>query len=286
MDDSAQNPQQTNIPSQPQPIPPSMPPPTPFVPSQPTPTTPVPPQQPQASESNIPPSFEQQPPVPPTSHKSKIMLLLLGVVVILIAAFAGIYFMNMSKTTLKQTPTPVAEILTATPTPDPTLTWTTYVNTTHNFSLKYPPTATLEDEKTLGNRPNEDYIVIANQIEVRVTELDPFKCAGVCPIVEEKSEKTTIANLPTTKISGTVKALSGNVAQSLERVVIQNGTKYYIFDLYELERKLTTPAPTNKTPGKIAPDKLLLFNQILSTFKLTQPATPTSQAASTSGSPQ
>lgn len=250
----------------------------------------MPPQQPQASIPPTPPTFEQSqtpPATPPvSSHKSKLLLLLLGVVVVLLAAFGGIYFLNTNRASQTPTPTPVVAKPTMTPTPDPTVGWKTYADPIHNYSLKYPPTATFEDEKTLGNRPNEDYIVIANQLEVRVTELDPFKCTGECPIVEEKNEKITIANLPATKVSGTVKAIGGNIAQSIDRVVFQNGKKYYIFDFYELERKLTTPVPTNKTPGKIAADKVLLLNQILPTFTLTKVSAPTSPAASTSGTTQ
>ncbi len=190
---------------------------------------------------------------------------MLGVLLLLGIGAGVYYFTNQQPTTdnsLLKTISPTVQ-----PTIDPTAEWKTYTNSTHGFLLKYPTTITLQEESELFGRRDEDYILLANQIEVRVTSFNPLNCRGDCPVIE-KQEQVTVAGYPATKVFGYIGAVGGNIPQRYQSVVLEKNKKYYVFDIYELEREMVSP-PDDIELGEIPAYKLALFNQILSTFKFT-----------------
>ncbi|MBI2103646.1 hypothetical protein HYT59_01435 [Candidatus Woesebacteria bacterium] len=90
------------------------------------------PEQPvQAAETAQPTATE------PTKSRlnKKLVTIVAGIILLLIAGGAAAYFLVFkNQATPSPTPTPTAES-----TPDPTADWKTYIDSIHNFSIKYPP---------------------------------------------------------------------------------------------------------------------------------------------------
>lgn len=91
------------------------------------------------------PAMEQPPTEPPAPsfreklkiHKFKIIGGIFGILVFAGAVF-GAYKFGQRQAQPAAQPTPTPEVV-ATPTPDPTANWKTYIDTVYNYSIKYPP---------------------------------------------------------------------------------------------------------------------------------------------------
>lgn len=94
-----------------------------------------------------------QPPITPPIEGSKPnrLVLILSILFIIALAAAGFfgfkYYQSNQEPAATEQPTPSpSEVLTKEDTPDPTANWKTYIDPTHNFTLKYPPNYSVSGE--------------------------------------------------------------------------------------------------------------------------------------------
>ncbi len=210
-------------------------------------------------DENISPQTQQQPAAQPAIEESPSrgwIKWVLFIIIAVIISSAATYFVFQSKSQ-NQTPKPVTQIAPS-PTPtDATANWKTYTNNVFKYSLKYPSEMTIDEKDPL-------FVWIGKQVYVTVSNTNPETCRGDCPVIEGATD-VVAGGLKARKISGYVGAVGGSTPQTYQTVVIPYNNSFYKFTLYELERdSIENPS---RQLGTIASDKIVLFNQILSTFR-------------------
>ncbi|MEK7499008.1 MAG: hypothetical protein AAB649_00185 [Patescibacteria group bacterium] len=217
-------------------------------------------QSPPATDPSIPsvPS-SSPPPVSTPPHTSYVPKLLVVAVLFLTLGLGAGFILNKYVSAPKPTPAPVVTT-SPSPTPDPTANWNIYVDPYRQYSFKYPKTYSLDETA----RP-----YLNRNITWSYENISFSDCRGDCPFIKS-SEKTSLGGKAATKISGYIGSVGGNIPQSFVAYEIPSGNKYFIFEIEALPFMLTGEeyAKYNQADiQQIKSEDLLVFDQILSTFK-------------------
>lgn len=188
------------------------------------------------------------------------LLIILGVILVLILGLVVAYLFGKNGPIANNKNAEVS----ATPAPDPTKNWKTYSNS-EEYSIKYPTNWTLQNTNSLvkifpseaaQNETSSPYISIS------VAKLNPINCNDNCSDFSKTEEIKVNRYLATRYIQEDGK-LDKKCNCSSEKVVVKNGSTYYLFTLYG---QPSTDLSVN--PESISNDNAEIFYEILSTLEL------------------
>lgn len=195
-------------------------------------------------------------------------LLIVILIILLFVIIASSFFWGKRLLTLFSKTNPIPTITPKiTITPDLTADWKTYINNDFGYSLKYPENLSLEEmgvDTIVINGKFARWIWIDKQIHITISDKNPNVCLGDCPIVESQ-ENIKINNLSGQKLTGYIGSVGGNIPQRYYEIILPRNNLFYIFTLYEL--KNDSIKSQYRKIGNIFPDKIELFNKIVSTVK-------------------
>ncbi len=221
----------------------------------------------------------QQPTAPEKKSGNTFNKILLALVVVILIAGVGCggYYLGtkQSNSSMQQSAKPIVTLVpTATPTPDPTASWSTYTNDKYGYSVKYPSALTTHEDntyyhyvdfKTPSNEPVLPTFLTAvisdtfNAKDIAVYNYMSSDFINLFSTMQNGQSTTsggaTFTKLPDTIVNGqsalTIEVATGTYKQ--HRVYVKsNGNIYMISNSY------TTPEELNN------------FALFLSTFKLTK----------------
>lgn len=227
----------------------------------------------QPTVNSYPPAPQDPTPTHPLPrHMPKtiaIIAIILLLILLLSGAALGIY--NLGKKSAAPTPTPTASN-TPTPTPDPTANWQTYQG--NGFILKYPPNWTEVKIDNLvrffppGSKPESEFTTSGKSeyIQIFADTSDPKVCRGDCPPSGTMVDIEDLSNINPANYKTSEGLIGGMCACEVDKIYLKNGNSYYTLGLYGI-------TDTQKTPPNISSENEMVFQQILSTFKFTDPET-------------
>ncbi len=200
------------------------------------------------------------------NHPVVTLLSVLLLISVFVAGFFAYRTQNLVKeiTKLKSVPDPIAQ---ASPTPDPTVDWKTYID--DEYSFKYPNDLSegpaTQAFKTFGNSNNSSSLIVGEvENRISVTNNDKFK---------NVSEYITVGydNI----ISRSTLMLENKMVEKIklkdEMLIVFLSADQKYFDYISFKSNSDTDNDTNQK----------LFEQILSTFKFTETAASSSPVTCT-----
>jgi len=219
---------------------------------------PVPEIPPTAASTSTPPVWNDV-----NQKKYKTLFVLVVVLILLVLGGLGYwvygrFYLNKQISNPASTPTTSA---TALATADPTATWKTFTDPDGVFSFKYPETYSID------NTHISPYL--NRNITWRYNNVSVLDCRGDCPVIDTKKQ-TTLGGKAATIITGYVGAVGGEIPHEYISYEIKLNTKFFLFSIQAIPLYLTKDeVSVYDTPSiqKMKPQDLVIFDQILSTFK-------------------
>lgn len=225
-------------------------------------------------EENVTPNPTPVTPTPNTLPKksNKLVWILIGIIILLLLGGGG-YLLFSNQEDEEQTPTPTPTVVTstlaptasasATPTVDPTASWTLYTNSTNGYSVKYPP-------ESFVRRlcPDEELL-----LQVRTpTSKDDTKVAETCgrggrfdvevvTLKTPKEEPKTDETFTVTKSTVTVGGVSARKYVSVLNPGVDCPCPAWATEVYADYKGMKYLLAFGSK------DKAALYDQILTTFK-------------------
>jgi hypothetical protein len=222
-------------------------------------------------------SLQQQSATPVSKPKSKLKILLLIFILSILAG--GVYFLTLNKNKLlsqysqKSIPTSVPKR--PTPTPDPTANWKTYRNEQYNFEFKYPATLNYNSKQNSGV---VEELIFSNGMSVLISnnqliaqEAKVSEMWNGENIHFPQSCKTNGCHFYT--FSPFVGSWSKNVDFSKENARVELSQRFDIKN-NSMEQLDDNKFDALMSSGQIDSANLMVFSQILSTFKFTDQNRP------------
>jgi|SRR3989344_1463774 len=158
------------------------------------------------------PPAPQEPPQEASYGKKNWIKWLLIIIIVAILSSAATFLIATSQVGKQPPPTPT--VMQPTPTPDPTANWKTYTNQTYGFTIKYPPTFSIEDVSSKS--PPFSIFIKDTTIQVPFeggTMINPYILVDIKP--EKLSLDDYLATYPNLKVQEK-KTINGTVFTKVE----------------------------------------------------------------------
>ena len=155
--------------------------------------------------------------------------------------------------------------------------WREYKNPKYQYSVKYPPQLVLNEDKNYL-----DYVYFDEQNFISISVSLDRPCQGDCGSEKiEKTEDVKIGNIDSKKYSGAteVSRIAGyQPPQSFVRYEVKSNGYLYKLAIQELNTDYSyqneEKYPADRKVGSIPADNLAIFDQMVSTFRVSDTVSP------------
>ena len=200
----------------------------------------------------------QIPPVPPTPKINNSLIFIMSILLIVTVGIAGLFYFQIQKLSKQLTQVQVQATSTPTPTPNPTLDWKMYSNNLYAFQIKYPEKFSLTEDT--NKKDFYDYLASLTYQNTNINieaiyNIDVYQDSETRDVaVREVMDSGFKYNITSTAISGYAVAIT---------VLETTPKSHTIATIAHPNKNLFIQISTEMDRTE--------FDQILSTFKFTEP---------------